>query len=441
MTFNYRNVVCVARREIWEVIGAKGFILMLFVPLLMLLLMGSLIPLAEKLMTKAQENQTESIKIGVVNATQDIIKNWEGELCWHKLSNEKPLFSLVPINEPGLLPEMHVENARQQVFQKKLGAFVSMKGDITATGQCEFNCTRGFNMMLTGDLSGALRRVVQIERLKQDGLDPERVQHLMRGITWNEYEITPEIVPGQGEGKRKASFDKVFGPALICIMIMFFLTFATSQRMLRGIVEEKSSRVVEILLSSLSPAELLSGKVFAYFIIGMLQFAVWVGAGILILTYQEIAVSDYLPPLYFMKFFVFLSTGYLFFAAVFAAVGAMVGDETESQQVQGIITIVIILPLMFNIVLITQPNWWPVRLLSYLPFFSPTVMAVRMVAAEIPAWEIAAVAASTVAFAILGIFLAARIFRVGILLTGKRPSLRELWKWCWYREAGTVIES
>ncbi len=99
----------------------------------------------------------------------------------------------------------------------------------------------------------------------------------------------------------------------------------------------------------------------------------------------------------------------------------------------------IVFPLMFNFVLVTQPNWWPVRLLSFVPFLSPTVMAVRMVVTTVPWWEIAAVAATTVFFAVLGVFIAARIFRVGILMTGKRPSLREVWKWCWYREAASVI--
>jgi len=442
MNIRMRNIVLVAKRELGEIIGTKGFLLMLFLPLLMLFAMGALIPIADKMMRQANATRTQSYRIGVIGATPEIVETWREKIQDRKLANGLPMFELIPLSSFTLPKEALEESAISKVRGKEWDAYAMIQGDILDQGRCDFNSMRGFDMRLTGDLSRALAEVARRERLKAEGLDPARIDHLTRWINWNEYELAPApAAEGKVGDKSRASFDKLFIPALVSIMLMFFLTFATTQRMLRGIVEEKTSRVVEVLLSSLSSTELLAGKVLGYYLIGLIQFTVWVGFGLMALSYKQIPIANYVPPGYFFQFLIFLSTGYLFYAAVFAAIGAMVGDETESQQIQGVITLVIVMPLMFNIILITQPNWWPVRLLSFVPFFSPTVMAVRMVVASIPWWEILSIALTTLLFAIAGIGLAARIFRIGILMTGKRPSLKELWRWCWLRENHSAVEN
>ncbi|MEW6238611.1 MAG: ABC transporter permease [Candidatus Omnitrophota bacterium] len=442
MNMSMRNIILVAKRELGEIIGTKGFLLMLFLPMAMLFLMGALIPLADKMMRKANATRTQSYRIGIIGSTPEIVKAWREKILDRKLANGLPMFELIPLSSLTLPKEALEASAKSKVRGKEWDAYAMIQGDILEQGRCDFNSMRGFDMRLTGDLSRALADVTRKERLKAEGLDPARIDHLTRWINWNEYELSPApAADGKGGDKSRAGFDKLFIPALVCIMLMFFLTFATTQRMLRTIVEEKTSRVVEVLLSSLSSTELLAGKVFGYYLIGLIQFAVWVGFGLAALYYKQIPIANYVPAGYFFHFLIFLTTGYLFYAAVFAAIGAVVGDETESQQLQGVATIVIVIPLMFNIVLITQPNWWPVRLLSFVPFFSPTVMAVRMVVVSIPWWEMLAIASTTLLFAIAGIGLAARFFRIGVLMTGKRPSLKELWRWCWLREDQSVVEN
>ena len=441
MKLKARNVGLVLLREVREIVGTKGFVFMLLLPLIMLMFMGLLIPLVERLQHRAQEIRTTPVKIGVIGMEADLLENWRTALTEKKLSNGLNLFELTPLSTFSLPESVVIEGAQKNVREKQLDAYVQAKGDLTGQGQCDFYSMRGLEMQLPGQLSSALAKVVRNERLKADGLDPERINLLTRWIGWNEYELPAAPVQTEnGQGIRRADFSRVFAPAMIAIMMMFFLTFATSQRLLRGIVEEKASRVVEVILSSVSPSELMTGKVFGFYLIGLIQFAVWVGIGLALAKMRGIQVAEYVPPSYFWQFLLFLTTGYLFYASVFAAIGAIVGDETESQQVQGLITLVIVLPLMFNFVLITQPNWWPVRVLSFIPFFTPTVMAVRMVVTTIPWWEMLGVSLVTVASAIMGIGLAARIFRIGILMTGKRPSYRELVKWCFYEEPSGVRE-
>lgn len=442
MIFSFRKAACVSRQEVWTVVATKGFVIMLIVPLFFFFLMSALIPLAEKFMQKSKTSRTQPVRVGVVGSDPAFVEEWRMKIQDKKLANGLPLFELKPMPVLGASNDVLLKAAQKQVREGKLDSIAVIQGDLAAEGRCEFYYMRGFNIELPNDLRWPLQELIRDQRFKGAGLDPAIIAGLSRGITWNEYEIPPEPTVGEaGGGKRKASFDKIVGPAIVAVMIMFFLVFTTSQRMLRGIVEEKTSRVVEILLSSVSPMELLAGKVFGFYLIGMIQFAVWVSVGIATMMVKEIPVSDFVPPVYFMEFFIFLSTGYLFYASCFAAIGAMVSDETESQGIQGIVTLFIVAPLMFNIVFITQPMWMPVRILSFIPFMSPTIMAIRMIVGQIPWWEITAVALSTVFFSILATILAARIFRVGILLTGKRPSPRELWRWCFYRDVTGVIDA
>ncbi|MFH1743943.1 MAG: ABC transporter permease [bacterium] len=440
MNIRFRNVNLVAMREVKTIVCTKGFLLVVFLPLFILFIMMAIMPLAEKLMTRPTQDRTTPVRIGVITSNPALVEAWNLALNSHKLSNGQPLFDLTPISLLGFPEETVEANAQKKVRTKEWDAYAVLSGDITEHGSCDVHTLRGFHMVMLHDLNRGLRDVVRQERLKKEGLDPDRIEYLTRGVTWNEYELTPESAV-EGGAKRKMSFDRLFAPALVCVMMMFFLTFTTSQRLLRGVVEEKTSRVVEVLLSSLSPSEILSGKVLGFYLLGLIQFALWVGIGMVLFKVRGISVGDLIPPMYFLNFMIFLTTGYLFFASMFAAIGAMVGDETESQQLQGMFVLPIILPLMFNFVIITQPNWWIIRLISFIPIFTPAVMALRLIAAPIPWWEITLVAISTLIFALLGIWAAARIFRVGILMTGKRPALKEIWRWCLYRDVSGVMES
>ncbi|RJP26589.1 MAG: ABC transporter permease [Candidatus Omnitrophota bacterium] len=448
MKFNIRNVALVAQREIRQTMGKKGFLVALILPILLLALICSLVPLAEKLLNRSQNLRTESVKIGVIGNDADIIEKWRIKLDEEKLPNGRPLFSLESLSILGISRTLLEQNAQKKVRDKEWNAYVVFSGDITQNGKCDFYTSRGFDLNLPYVLSRSLREVIRNQRLLAEGLDPQRINLLNRGITWNEFELSLESKPTsekeetKKEGtKRRARFEDLIGPAMICILMMFFLTFGTSQMLLRGIVEEKTSRVIELLLSSLSPGEIYTGKISGFFFIGLSQFAFWVGCGIVMLPWMDVSVMDYVPPIFFMNYLIFMTTGYLFYATIFAAIGAIVTDENESQQFQIIFNITSVIPMMMYFVFISQPNWWVVRLISFIPFFSHSVMALRMVAAPIPWWDILLVALSSLTFAMLGIFLAARIFRIGILMTGKRPSLREIGRWCFYRETEGVIET
>ena len=347
-----QNIMHVANREIRQTMGKKGFLLALFLPIVLLAVICSLVPLAKSLIEHSQNLRTESVKIGVLGSDPKIMEAWHDHLEDQKLPNGAPLFDLHPITVLGLSPQIVEKNVKKKLFAKEWDAYVIISGDITQEGKCDFYTSRGFDLTLPHKLSNALRNAVRNERLKAEGLDPARIAILNRGITWNEFELTPETqAQGTVEGvKRRARFEDLIGPALICILMMFFLTFGTSQMLLRGVVEEKTSRVIELLLSSLSPMEIFCGKIMGFYVIGLTQLAVWLGCGAFFLPYFGMSASDYVPASYFLNYLVFLTTGYLFYATIFASLGAIVTDENESQQFQVIFNIFCVLPIMLYFV-------------------------------------------------------------------------------------------
>ncbi|MBD3265815.1 hypothetical protein GF373_04030, partial [bacterium] len=211
-------------------------------------------------------------------------------------------------------------------------------------------------------------------------------------------------------------------------------------RLFQSMLEEKTSRTVEILLSSLSPMELFSGKVFGLYIISLVQLAIWVGCTMLLLPFMDISVMDYISISYFLHYLAYLSTGFLTYAALFALLGNMVGSEVESQPYQVVLSLSCILPMMVNIVIIQQPNWWPVVALSFFPLFTPTLMALRLSVTTIPWWESAALLSVSLLCGMFFIWAAARVFRVSVLMTGKQFSIKEILYWSFYQERQGIAE-
>ncbi len=438
MKLKPRNVFFIARREIIANVMTKGFILAAVIPVIFLFLIGALAPMAEKVVQHVKEGREKPVKIGVVGGEPELLNAWIESAKDRRLANGLSKFDLQQLSTLGISEDVLIQNAKEKVRSGELDALMVLKGDVTANGGCDFYSMRGFEMGLPGEIASTLRNVVREIRLKAEGLDVDRINHLTRGITWNQFEITQEVKEG---GEKRANFMRMFIPAMVCVMMMFFLIFASGQRLLQGILEEKTSRIVEVLLSSVSPTELFAGKVIGFYLIGLLQFALWTGFGLVFIQARGVTVSDYIPAGYFFHFLIYLTTGYLLYAALFTLIAAIVGDEKESQPFQMVFSLIVVLPMMFNVVLISQPNWWPVRLASFFPLFTPAIMAIRMTLVSVPWWEQMAIAVVSLLAAAVTIWMAARIFRVGVLMTGKRPSFREIGRWCFYRDSRGVIES
>jgi ABC-2 type transport system permease protein len=263
--------------------------------------------------------------------------------------------------------------------------------------------------------------------------------------------------------KASATGVKMITGYLTGFMIYFFVFFYTSQVM-RGVIEEKTNRIVEVIISSVRPFQLMMGKVLGIGAVGLVQFLIWVvlstaiyalGVGVLFKDKiqpeqlvnqqgieQAVEVSEGLAfvqsiesvnfPLIIAGFLIFFIGGYLLYAALFAAIGSAVDNETDTQQFMLPVTIPLILAIIVTTRVIEDPNGALAFWFSIVPLTSPIVMMVRL-PFGVPAWELALSIALLVMGFIAATWLAGRIYRVGILMYGKKPSWKEIFKWMTYK--------
>jgi ABC-2 type transport system permease protein len=276
-----------------------------------------------------------------------------------------------------------------------------------------------------------LETIVIARRLSKEGLDYDRVLALTGRLELNEQKLTKSGVLEEKE--LAAKFIVVV--AFVLILYMTLLSWGISVQ--RSVIEEKSSRVIEVMLSSLEPRDLFMGKIIGLGGLGLTQIAIW--AIILLfaalsssiayteaLKYVNVSVSDVA---YFLLFFVL---GFLLYSSIFTIVGAVCSTEQDAQQLQGIIMLPLIVPIMLVFFVIQNPTSTFAVVLSLIPFFTPMLMLARALVSDPSAWEVALSVSLLVATIYGVIVFSARVFRVGILMYGKRPSLREVFRWFRY---------
>jgi ABC-2 type transport system permease protein len=250
-----------------------------------------------------------------------------------------------------------------------------------------------------------------------------------------------EIRTLEGETKEANLSGMVFGLAGAFLLYVALLIYGAM--VLRSVLEEKSGRIVEILLSSVRPWELLLGKILGVGAVGLTQLLVWIGlgAGIWGVGWRFIRpgldsagflerLPDLTPEPSLVAFFAFsFLVGYFLYASVFAAVGSLCSTEEEAQHLQLPVVMVILVPFLFLMPTLEDPGSNLAVGFSLVPFFAPVLMFARLAVSEVPTWQI--VASSLGMLVALGgtAGLAGRIYKTGILMQGKRPTLPEIWRW------------
>jgi ABC-2 type transport system permease protein len=213
-------------------------------------------------------------------------------------------------------------------------------------------------------------------------------------------------------------------------LVFFVTTFTTSGYLLQAITEEKEDRVMEILATTMRPTEMMAGKVFGLYAVGLTQLAAWatfiaVPMVLLLRRFPELSSFQVPGPVLAAAVLYFL-LGYLLIAGCYAAVGAAVPSTQDANMLVGPITFLSILPWMLLPVILSQPNGMVATVFSLIPFSAPMTMVMRLVLADVPAWQVVTSLALLALSAAGAIWLAARVMRLGMLRYGQRLNLREV---------------
>jgi ABC-2 type transport system permease protein len=224
---------------------------------------------------------------------------------------------------------------------------------------------------------------------------------------------------------------------VVLVMMQYLMLFLYGVAVMRSIVEEKNSRVIEVILSSATPNQILTGKILGVGAAGLTQVVIWVViAGVLstpgLVAARGLLPNVDLPLMALLAFALFFVLGYLLYSTLFAALGAMVNSEQEAQQWQLLVAIPIIIPVVMLTSVIRQPNSVLSVWSSIVPFFAPILMYARIATSTPPVWQVVLSVVLLLFTICAAVALSARIYRTGILMYGKRPTLPEVLKWVRY---------
>ena len=297
---------------------------------------------------------------------------------------------------------------------------------------------RGSNVSSPRDmqvLSRYLEDATLTERLTRAGVDPDAVRQARIDVQIKTTKLTRvKGVAESGEGSLFLAFAMYF--VLYVSIVMYGVSVMGS------VVDEKTSRIIEVLVSSVRPFQLLAGKIIGVGSVGLFQLLIWGACGMLLINRQfqimnllGIVPSGSTPPIPHVPlltgvvFLLYFLLGYFLYAAMFAAVAAMSSSESEARQAQTPIVMLLVVPSVLLLGILNDPSGPLGRTLGLVPFFSPIAMPVRWAAAPIAVSELVLSLAILAATLVVVTWVASRIYRVGILMYGKRPSVSEVLRW------------
>lgn len=335
---------------------------------------------------------------------------------------------LVPVALKGS-PQEQAEELDRKVRMREIDAWIQVDRQVLEGQPVRYHAESVANLLTQEELSEALTRVVTRLRLEQAGLSVEEVLPLIQRVSLETVRITEE-----GAKKETAVFG--FFLAYLLFFLLFMMVTLYGTQVLNGVLEEKSSRVVEVLLAAVHPFELLAGKLAGIGLVALTQLGVWLATLLAVsspgLVAAWVSFSDQLPefsPLLAVHFLLHFALGFALYAALYAAVGAATNNLQEAQQLSGIVVPFLIAPVLLLLPILNDPDSTLSVVLSLVPPFTPLLMLLRIAVKMPPLWQVLLGYLLSAAFVGLVVWLSARIYRVGILMYGKRPTAFELWRW------------
>jgi ABC-2 type transport system permease protein len=324
------------------------------------------------------------------------------------------------------IPYADEASAREALLSEEIGSLVVLPEDYMETGRVVvYGIGGGFSTFIAadeGDLRGFLLASLLAGQVDEAIQDRALTPMMLETVTLDE----------AGEQSEESPFS-FLGDFVVpyAFAILFIMTiFTTSGFLLQGVSEEKEGRIIEILLSSISPTQLLAGKILGLGALGMIQVLVWIGAGVALLS----AATTMFALAGVIKLslgtvglaLVYFVLGYLLFATLMAVAGSMGTTQRESQQIASMFSLAAAIPFMAISILFTNPHSPLAVALSYFPLTSPVMMLLRLGFSDVPANQIAISLALLVLGIALSLWAGAKIFRASLLMYGKRPSLKDL---------------
>jgi ABC-2 type transport system permease protein len=315
------------------------------------------------------------------------------------------------------------------------GFLVVPRTAIDGDGAIEYRGDNGSNQIVQVTLHEIVRSAVQSRRGTNVGIDQPQLDVILKPVR-----IDAQQTNGKSEA---ASGDALFGLGFAIAYVLLFVIMGYAVVVMRSVVQEKTSRVMELMVATVKPRSLMAGKILGVGGVGLFQVAVWLVIGALTIAHRDQLLGAFgvpaakmtLPPLTFDVIAIALAyfvLGYFFYASMYAAVGAMVSTEQDTQQVQTPITLLLIIGLVSVTSVSSDPRGVGATIMTMIPFWSPLLMPMRYVLGGATPLDVVISLAILAVSTVLIARAAAKIYRIGVLMYGKRPTVQELLRWLRY---------
>ena len=379
----------------------------------------------ERLAERAEKAARDTMKD--LNATQE-------ERIKRGSEQMSESFVLTDYDQAAKALEQIRRELNEKITANQIDAYLIVPQDFDRPdAKFEFFSRKAGDFIANDTLKDALNEAVRSQRLADANISEDRLKELSRNV-----EFVARQVDEKGNEKNS---DGLFFASLI-IGLMIYITLAIYGNMIMGaVVEEKETRIAEILFSSARPFELMMGKLVGVGLAGLTQLAIWISSALVLVGIvmtqpgaADIALSiPTITPLMIVYFFVFFLLGFFIYASIFALIGSMVTTMQEGGQFAFPPIMILLIGFYFSFAVVRDPNSTLSFWISIAPFFAPITMPVRILAETPPFWQILlAILVNGAAIAGL-VWLAARVYRVGMLMYGKRATIPEVWKWIWLK--------
>ncbi|PIE03160.1 MAG: hypothetical protein CSA81_03245 [Acidobacteria bacterium] len=387
-----------------------------------------------------KETWSQELANGTLQADSEKLQQFHS--WWHHLSADeagklnarlfKARFNLYHSPESG--SDLTAEQLNAKIKNKELFAYFEIGENPAEEGsEIAYVCNNLTDESLRKWFAFYANTIIQEKRFDTNQIDYELAQSIMKPLVFNEKQITKT---GKEEKVKTQDMVRQWVP-VVFVYLLWIAVFTVAQMLLTNTVEEKSNRIIEVLLSSVSPIELMSGKVIGIAATGLTVVLSWVVTlfaalkivpSILIAELTMNLASVVGDPFFLASFVVYFLLGYLFYAAILVAMGSICNSLKEAQNLMGPVTIMLMIPLLSMMPIGRDPNGTLAQILSFFPPFTPFVMMNRA-AGPPETWEYIATTLLLIVSIAAAFWIAAKIFRVGILMTGKPPKLKDILQW------------
>ncbi len=409
-----KKIFSIAKWEYIEKVKTKAFLI--FMILFPVIIVGmAFIPTILK-----PDEESETKAFGFIECNISLFNDFHEAMSIYKTKTNQPSYIFRKIEDGGEDCEKNKTSADDFVFQHKIDGYIFVKQESADSIVMEF---RGENVSNIKDISRfekKLNEIISDRKIIAAGLSTELVESFKK-----KFEIKSVKISQSGEEK-ETSFMETFWSSYIFILLLMMMIIFTGGMLVRSVVEEKSNRIIEVLVSSCTSSQLMAGKIIGLSALGLTQVVVW---GLLGIAISGPVGATFINLENLILIFIYFALGYVFYAAIFVAIGSLANTEQEAQQFTSYVSLILVVPIMLSFQIMNEPNSDLVKILSYIPFTTAPIMTMKINIVQPSLMEFILTIGVMIFGILIVIFIAGRIFKIGILSYGKAPKLKEIFQW------------